>query len=94
MLGVEARLVFIHLGDVVVLVVEAVELGGDAVVLDRSFAYILVVGRVDQDHALAMGFLKIEDGHGVHAVNMAVEVSYGVAVADALANSNQGDSDE
>jgi hypothetical protein len=36
--------------------------------------------------------MKIEDSHGVHAVDVAVEVGYSVAVADALSDSDQGDS--
>jgi hypothetical protein len=81
-----------YLGDVIVFAVEAVEIGGDLVVLNRSFAHVLVVGRVDQNHTLAVRLMKIEDSHGVHAVDVAVEVGYSVAVADALSDSDQGDS--
>lgn len=94
LLRVEARLVLVHLGDVVVLAVQVVELGGDAVDFILSFTHVLVVGGLDQNYVHAVGFLEVEDGHGMHIVDMAVEVGHSLAVAGTLADSNQSDHDK
>lgn len=84
----------IHRGDVVVLAVEAGKLDGHAMDFVLSFAHVLAIGSLQQDHVLAVRFLQIENGHSVHIVDMAVEVGHGVVVIDALADGNHGDNDE
>lgn len=81
----------IHHGDVVVFAVQAVKVDSDTANLVLRFAQILIVGRLYQADMLAVGILKVHDGHGMHIVDMAVEVGYSLAVADALADDNQSD---
>ena len=87
------HLVLVHGTDPVVLAVEAVELGMEAVNFIPGFLHILVVIVLQHEDALAVSFLKVGYCHVAHCARGLVQVAQNGVLGQALVDNNRGNHD-